>query len=196
MFKRISASIVGKAVENGIIEPERTDENIYGVNAMLTIAVNIVTAALIGIVFNMLCEMAVFILFYKILRRYIGGSHEKTAVRCYIASCVLYGIVIAAIRFYPFSGWGTTLLMLGSSGILFALAPVEAVNKPLDDIERKVFRRRSRITIIAVLLVYMALRCIPNGCTDYYSVVVAVSVFAVTVFAVEGKLKLKHEKGI
>ena len=84
--------------------------------------------------------------------------------------------------------------MLGSAIILFILAPVEAKNKPLDNIEKRVFRFRSRISIIVILCVFMILHYLPNEYTYYCSTIISVSVIAVTVFAVEGKLKLQYEK--
>lgn len=194
MFKRLSRTIVNKAMQNGIIEPEYIDENIYGLNAFLTITVNILTAAVIGIVFHMLWETATFIFVFKSLRKYVGGSHEDTAIKCYISSCILYVLILIAIKYYPLSGLITTIVMFVSSVILFCLSPVEAPNKPLDDIEKKVFKFRGRISVIIVLCIFMALHYIPNEYIYYVSVIIAVSVIAVTVFAIEGKLKLKYAK--
>lgn len=194
MFKEFSKIVANRAAENGIISSEYIDENIYGINNFLTILINVLTATMIGIAFNMLYEIAVFILVYKILRKYIGGSHEKTAIKCYVSSCILYIIILMVIKFYPFSELMTTFIMFGSGIIILFLAPVEAKNKPLDNIEKKVFKFRSRVYIIAVLSVFMMLHYIPNKYINYYSDVIAVSVMAVTVSAIEGKIRLKYLK--
>lgn len=194
MFKHFSETIVNSAIERDIIKNEDKEESIYGLNTFLTLAVNVLSALLIGFLFHMLAEIALFIFVYRSLRKYIGGSHADTALCCYISSCMTYVVVLVFIKYYPISSMATTALMACSMLVLWILAPIEAPKKPLDEIEYKVFRRRSHITIIICLCVFLILHYIPNQYTYYCSNIIAVSVYAVTLFAVIGKVQLKHLK--
>lgn len=189
MFKTVSRKLVDTAVQRDIVKAENTEEYIYGLNAFMTTLVNIVSALIIGLSMQMLFEIVLFILVYKYLRKYTGGSHAKTAVRCYIASCITYIAALTAIKYYPFSSLVTTIIVLIAAAVLFVISPVEAEKKPLDEIERKVFRRKSRFNILFFVLIFLLLHYAPHIPYLYQcSVIIAVSVFTVMIFAVIGKL--------
>lgn len=194
MFKRISGSIINSAIDKKIIKNDERDEMIYGLNTFLTVIVNILSSLFIGFLFHMVAEVILFILVYKSLRKYVGGSHASTAWLCYISSCVTYVIVLICIMYYPLSNTVTTIAVCISAIVLWILAPVEAPKKPLDEIEQKIFKQRSRISIIVCVFVFLILHYIPNQYTYYYSNVAAISIYAVTLFAIIGKLQLIHLK--
>ena len=151
---------------------------------------NVLSALIIGITAHMLTEIILFIFTYKSLRKYVGGSHSPNARSCYITSCITYAIALAVIAHYPLSSLVSAVMVIICSVIMYIIAPVEAEKKPLDDIERKVYRRRSRLTIIIFLSAFMLLHYIPNVPYGYYcSTVISVGIFTVTVFAVEGKIQ-------
>lgn len=194
MFKKISESIVNSASDKKIIKNDDKDEMIYGLNTFLTVIVNILSSLFIGFLFHMVAEVILFILVYKSLRKYVGGSHASTAWRCYISSCVTYVIVLICIMYYPLTNIVTTIAVCISAIVLWILAPVEAPKKPLDEVEQKIFKQRSRISIIVCVFVFLILHYIPNQYTYYYSNVVAISIYTVTLFAIIGKLQLIHLK--
>lgn len=191
MFKSFSETIVNSACERDIIKNKDKEESIYGLNTFLTLAANVLSALLIGFLFHMLAEITLFILVYRSLRKYIGGSHADTAFKCYITSCITYITVLICIKYYPISNIITTVFVVFSALILWIFAPIEAQKKPLDEIEHKVFRHRSHITIIICLCVFLIFHHIPNQYTYYYSNIIAVSIYAVTLFAVIGEIQLK-----
>lgn len=192
MFKKISESIVNSASDKKIIKNDDRDEMIYGLNTFLTVIVNILSSLFIGFLFHMVAEVILFILVYKSLRKYVGGSHASTAWRCYISSCVTYVIVLICIMYYPLTNIVTTVAVFISAIVLWILAPVEAPKKPLDEVEQKVFKQRSRISIIVCVFVFLIIHYIPNQYTYYYSNVVAISIYTVALFAIIGKLQLIH----
>lgn len=192
MFKATSSKLSIKAMNNGVITSQEIDETTYALNNFFTLLCNIITALVIGVIFNMVLEMVLFILSYKSLRKYCGGGHAKTAITCYISSCITYGVVLVTIKFYPLTNYQTIILVICACIILFILSPVEAIKKPLDDIEKKVFRFRSRISIVVYMCIFLILHHVSN--TYYYSLVLAVNIVTVTVFAIEGKIQLKYAK--
>ena len=192
MFKNISSAIVNSAFENGVIKNENKEESIYGLNAFLTLTINVISALAIGLLFHMLPETVLFIFVYKSLRKYIGGSHAKNARRCYISSCIIYTVVLACIKLYLVPSILTTIFTCFSMIILWIVAPVEAPKKPLDEVEYKVFKHRSHITIVVFLCIFLISHYIPSQYTYYYSNVIAVSIYAVTLFAIIGKIQLSR----
>ncbi len=188
MFKVLSGSIADRAIKSGAVKSEDRELTVYGINTFLTIGVNIISALLIGLIFNMLIEIVLFLVVYKLLRKYIGGIHANNALNCYLLSCLTYIAVLTCIRFYDLPGAVTTILVLCSSVILWILAPIEAKKKPLDELEYKVFRRRSHIMIIICFCVFAAFHYIPV--LNAYSAAAAISIYTVSIFAVFGKISI------
>lgn len=195
MFKTISKKLVNSAVRRKIINVAEIDNCLYGLNAFLTLAVNVLSALIIGLIMHMPLETVLFILVFKLLRKYVGGSHSKTALRCYISSCATYLLVLMLIKHYPLLKTVSFIITLTSAVILYIISPVEAEKKPLDYIERVVFRKRSRITVIVCVCAFMLLYSIDYIPYAYYcSTIISVSMCTVTLFAITGKLKLDHNK--
>lgn len=191
MFKKLSSNLVNTAIQRDVIDESKTDEHIFGLNAFFTVIFNIISAMVIGVIMNMLFETVLFIITYKLLRKYLGGGHSKTSIRCYISSCITYIIALISVKYYPFSVTVTTLIVIICVCIMFILAPVEAEKKPLDDIERVVFKHRARITIVICVIIFLLLHYVPYIPYGYYcSVVIVVSIIIVTIFLIEGKMHL------
>lgn len=189
MFKGLSTKLVDAAIQRNIIEPESKEENIYGLNICLTAMLNMIFALVIGLIMDMMIEMILFIVVFKSLRRYVGGAHSKNDIRCFISSCVTYVIALNVIKYYNIPSIITMITILICALVIFLIAPVEAEKKPLDEIEREVFGRRSIICLAIWLAIFLTLNDIPNvQYANHCAVVIAVGIVTVTVFAIEGKI--------
>lgn len=195
MFNCISKKLVYSAARRDIIKDDEIDEIIFGLNSFLTVILNIVSALIIGLMLHTVFEIAMFITIYMMLRKYVGGSHSKTSLRCYFSSCILYCAVPIVIKYYHFSSVFTVGITILSSLIMILLAPVDAQNKPLDDVERRVFRFRARRNVCMCLGIFLALHYADFLISTYYlSVIFTVSMAVVALFAVTGKLRLLSSK--
>lgn len=186
MFAKLSDSITKSLAESGRIEAENVALCQYGVKQLLTILLNWITTLAIGWAFGMIWESILFTAAYIPLRSYAGGFHAKTPVRCYLYSIFMIIAVLMVLRFVPEQNICDGIAYFISSVIFWRLAPVEDQNKPLDEIEKKVFRRRtifvwcleSAVIILFFLLHWqMAGRCI------------VLSMLALSGMLVAGKIK-------
>ena len=121
------------AILNNYIKQEQYDEYVYALEIILNILITDITMIIIGLAMGMIWECILFWLVYKILRKYCGGYHFSTSLKCYLSSCIMCPVVLAVVRYVPYSMtvWG--LLTLTALIILSILSPVEAANKPLDE---------------------------------------------------------------
>ena len=69
-------------------------------------------------------------------------------------------VVLSVIKFFPMENLICDCLSLLSGIIIFLLAPVEAEHKKLDEIEYVVYRKRSRIILIAEIIIQFLLSII------------------------------------
>lgn len=101
MFYRISNRIADRFTEKKVIPPEEKELYRFGVQQGLSIALNVVTTFVIGLVFRMVLESFLFLAVYIPLRSFAGGIHAKTANRCYVYSSFMIIAVLLVIKFFP-----------------------------------------------------------------------------------------------
>lgn len=158
MFEKLSDKLTDSLISNGTITADDREIYYYGIHQGIILILNTVTTLLIGIISGMIWQSVVFMLGYIPLRSYTGGFHAKTTVRCYFSSIVLMTVVLLVMRYIHFSMLIYGILIFISSTIILLLAPMDNHNKPLDEIERKVYRKRAYgLWICECLLVVTAM---------------------------------------
>ena len=147
MFHRISVKITDKLISLKTINSVDRDIYEYGVQHILITLLNITTVIIIGIVLNAVIEAIAFITAFIPLRIFAGGFHFSTPIKCYIFSSCFVAAVLLAMRYVNISILIYCLLYCLAIVIILILSPVEDVNKPLDQVEKKVYRKRTIIVL-------------------------------------------------
>lgn len=186
MFNKICEKIVLSGIKNGSITNEQREEHLYGMNMLFNVTINIISMIFIGIATGKPLECIIFCFIYKTIRKYTGGFHFESAWTCYISSCVMYLLAMAAIIYVPFRMYETSGMVIISSIIMWILSPIEAINKPLDEREKQVFKKRARIRITAVVVIYVCSIFVYTQLAH----AIALSVIFAMLFAILGKIKL------
>lgn len=153
MFKDLSERITEWLFENGAAPKEDKEIYRYGIQQGVISLLNLGTTMVIGMVFGKLLESVLFLVAYIPLRSFAGGYHAKTAVRCYFFSIVMMSAVLWVMRCVPYSGLICGCLTAISGTMIWFLVPVEDRNKPLDDVEKKVYGKRARGILVPECLV-------------------------------------------
>lgn len=126
----------------------------YGLE--LNIMKTLISAAMLVTAFILKSAPAVivFMLVYPLMRSCCGGFHARTRTACFLSSMLVLAAVIAASKLIKNRPALFVSIGVFAAGALLIvlLAPVEAPNKPFDDVERVVFRRRSLIVTGAALI--------------------------------------------
>ena len=120
---------------------------VYAYNLFISRVLIYMILLLAGLLLGNLKEMAVFLLGFIPLRQYTGGIHLDGARNCIALSCILICLSGQYLKYYPQI---TALIFLGwivAVCIIISLAPVGCSNKKLDFIEKRIYKRRSRIVL-------------------------------------------------
>ncbi|MCR1898495.1 accessory gene regulator B family protein [Irregularibacter muris] len=144
-------------IHNDIILAEDKDLYIYGLKQGVFILLNIFTIIGMGLILGMLWQSFVLMLVYIPLRSYAGGYHAKTPLKCYLFSIVMLWVALLGIRLIPWTNFTSLMVSFCAGSIIFFLAPVEDSNKPLDEVEKKIYKKRSRILLIVSIGVELLL---------------------------------------
>ena len=70
----------------------------YAIYIVLSAILHIVTIIILGVCFDMLFESIVFYGSFILIRKFAGGYHAKTPIRCYLFSAMSNIIVLSAIK--------------------------------------------------------------------------------------------------
>lgn len=180
-----SVKIVDHLAETGIINSEDKELYSYGLYQGIIMVANILTTMLIGLVFGMLWQTAIFMLAYMPIRSFAGGYHARTQFRCSIYSLILILAVLMIIKYIPWTSLSCILVTILSGAVIACLAPVEDKNKPLDFIEIRVYKKRTLFILFTEIIAIFILIAFGNL---QVSISISSSLMALSVMLILGKL--------
>lgn len=183
---KLSRKIVNDLTQSDIVKAEDAEIYIYGINQILMYAINISSALIIGLIFGKLFEAAVFIAAYCSLRSFAGGYHAKTPLKCYFFSIIMLIIVLVGIKYLYLAELVYYAVLLAAALVVIVLSPVEDRNKPLDEIEHRVYKKRAIFIATAEILIGLAFKLV--GLNNLF-VAVVYSFLALSVMLIAGKIK-------
>jgi accessory gene regulator B len=123
---------------------------------------------------------------YSPLRVYAGGYHTKTQLRCYVFSIFLTIAVIYANKYIPGTNQNIIIITIISCITIFCLSPVEDRNKPLDEAEKRVYRKRSWYVLLFEVILLVILLCVG---VKFVALSIAISLLALSLMLIAGKIK-------
>lgn len=140
----LSEKITDYLILSGSVRKEDKDLYVFGIEQGLFIALNTATTFLVSLYFGMLWQGFLFLLCYFSLRSYSGGYHASTPTRCYLLSTAITVLFFLLLK--RSLDWPPIIMLF--SGIIAVIVtvlftPLESINKPLDALERKTYKRRS-----------------------------------------------------
>ncbi|WP_317368864.1 accessory gene regulator B family protein [uncultured Tyzzerella sp.] len=151
-MKNIYEKIINIFIHKNLIAEEEKELYICGLEQIILYIVNIVTMIILGITFKLVLETILFILTYIYIRIYAGGYHCRTPLKCYIFSVLMLVVVLSTLKGQALRNpLIITVISIISSIIILSLAPIEDENKPLDEIEIKVYEKRTTRNLLIVL---------------------------------------------
>ena len=157
MFARTAETITRKLQENNSISSEQYEICRFGIQQGLTIILNAITIIAIGAVVRELIQAFFFMVLYAPLRSNAGGYHARTPALCYIYSILLMIVILLAMKYLDIPYFICIITFIISCILIFILAPVEDANKPLDNTEQKVYKKRTHeITVMEIMIFIVA----------------------------------------
>ena len=158
-MNRISTKIISLLCENNILERAKQELYTYALEILLQSILHFSTAIIIGCIFGMALESFLMFLSFSLVRRFAGGLHAKTPLRCYFTSIAAITLMLFFIKaFISFENDIAFYVTLTISNLTIWIAsPIESTNKKLSYKEKKVFKAvsialSSFITVLAVMV--------------------------------------------
>lgn len=185
MFTKAADKITNSLVKHNLVSDKNRIASQFGIEMLIVYLINIISAITIGFLLGRPLETAILLAALVNLRGYNGGIHAPNYYLCYIFSMLT---IFASLKTIV---WASSLLVhpyflalfiFPFCGIVFLLSPVEDNNKPLDDIEKTVYRQRGLTTLTVTLAVSLVLIMI--GLTSFgYAVGMAIIIIGTLMLA-------------
>ena len=140
MIQHWSQKIADYLISQEVIDKDEFDIYVYGYETALSGIIDFLMISIIGWFTHQLHSTLVFFVMFVSIRLYVGGYHAKTYFQCKIMFISIYLLVIFLSNLYlPIVGIVIALVSYLITVICFA--PIENINKPLDDSEKKKYRK-------------------------------------------------------
>ena len=134
--------------EEGYYTPDEQEIITYGMERWSVFWKSTVVVVGISVLLGVLPQGILFLLTFVPLRMYAGGYHADAEWKCYLSSTVIVLISLFVMKYWGYAagfGWFAAAI---SSVIIFLMAPVDNGNKRLEEVERTVYRKRTRIIFL------------------------------------------------
>ncbi len=162
MIENVASKIAQHLCETNVIEKENEELYAYGFFMLLSRLLFFSIATAFGLVFGVVIESILFFVFFFFIREFAGGIHASTELKCTLCTTLSFFLCIAGIRYLSqyFTDYFFYCLLFIFVLLILIFAPLDSPEKPLDDKEKKRFKRIASITTMAVALISGVLYCL------------------------------------
>lgn len=147
MYEKIAKTIANNLLDNRIISGEKYHIFKYGCELIISNIIYTLFFLIICLITNSVIPSLLFFIGFLITRKFCGGFHASTYVRCHLLFAANQLVFIGFNRFFPFNFYLPTLVIFGGLCIIaiILLAPVDHINKPFTKGEYLYYRKCSLI---------------------------------------------------
>ena len=156
-MEKFSSKLIEFFVSNDLIKNEYKEIYKYAVNIILSSLIHIATVMIIGLCFNLFIESLVFYFSFIAIRKFAGGYHAKTPVRCYLFSFASNIIILCLVKWL--SSINTLFIFifiifeLLCVVLILLISPLDTENNPLTGQEKKMYRMLTSIITILIFII-------------------------------------------
>lgn len=148
----IERYISAKLIEYEAIAPEDEDLYCYAVHCLFLAVIPFVISMVIGVLLGKAPECLWIVVPFMLMRKFSGGHHAKTQLRCFLeSSCAMYVAIEASV--FLTDGSAVRIGMVLAVLWLAVFSPIDSENRRLSSQQKKVYKRTAiTISMVFVLL--------------------------------------------
>lgn len=156
-MERVLNNFLQKQISYGNLKEDDIEIYYFGLKQSLMFLLHLMTTILIGVVMEEWLEAIVILLVFIPLRTNAGGYHARHRSSCYIFSTLLTILMLWGVKVLGWSTISMLLISIISGFIIWNLSPVEDANKPLCELECRVYRKRARMILLGEIFLMLVL---------------------------------------
>lgn len=190
MIGRIASGVVEKLTDSTTISDTEKELYLYGFFILISQILYFIITIIMGILLDIVSLSVVFYISFQFIRRYAGGIHASSELKCEIISTTSIFICLLCVKSNVMFDIQipTLILTLFASIVIFILCPLDTPEKPLTKEELRYFRKISLI-VLAIMLSIIIISIVIKLTIAYP---ICFSIILESVFLVAGKIKREH----
>lgn len=192
MLDRFTEKIINKLAYDKVIDGEDAEIYSYGLRQLISLIVFFIAASIVMVAMNEVLEGIIFLLGFFSIRQYAGGYHSPSRIGCFFISLSTLIVALVGINYLCVETWISVTLLVMLLFAIILMSPVESINKPLDEIEQTVFRKRT--IIITVIEFIFAVFFLVGGLTKLSNTVI-ISFSIIIISMICGRITLQVHSG-
>jgi len=152
MLQRISENISHYLVKQNAATEEKREIIQYGLQSLISTGLATVIILVVSLLLGCFGETVVFLSGFVFLRRYTGGYHAGTYLRCFMTTLLAYLLNVGLIQLMD-EAWIFPVLIVTltiSIVLIFLFSPHINPRHPLTERELRLYSRISRFGAVAI----------------------------------------------
>lgn len=145
MISFLSNRLADFLCKKNIVPCEEKEIYVYGYEIIISTVIGAVLVFVTAVLLGRIPEAIVFFLIFVITRQFCGGYHAQTRIMCSVTFFVCYLLFLAvnAAIAETYTWWLHLIILIPYAAVILGYAPIENKNKPLDDYEKRINKKKS-----------------------------------------------------
>ena len=158
MIYKTSRHITDKLIKHGRVDSDDRELFEYGIFLVISQIIYALVCIICGIVFKCIAESLVLYVSFNFARKYSGGFHASTELRCFIISSLSILCSVSLIKTFEIKDLRVPFIIFlaAASAVIIIFSPLDTDEKPLTKDEKVLFRKKSFLVLGVLLAVCIA----------------------------------------
>lgn len=154
MISKLASKVVKKLIDNSAIADTEQELYVYGFFILISQILYFTLTTLFGILLDIVLESVIFYVAFQFIRRYAGGIHASSELKCEIATTTSIFLCLLCIKLCEINNIQMPILVLTiiAAVSIFVLCPLDTPEKPLTKEEYRYFRKISWLILLLIVL--------------------------------------------
>lgn len=154
MISKLASKVVKRLVYRSVITDTEQELYVYGFFILISQILYFTLTTLFGILLDIVLESVIFYVAFQFIRRYAGGIHASSELKCEIATTTSIFLCLLCIKLCEINNIQMPILVLTiiAAVSIFVLCPLDTPEKPLTKEEYRYFRKISWLILLLIVL--------------------------------------------
>ncbi len=154
MISNIASKVVKRLIDHSVIDDTEQELYVYGFFILISQILYFTLTIMFGILLDIVLESVIFYVVFQFIRRYAGGIHASSELKCEIATTTSIFLCLLCTKLCETNNIQTPILVLTiiAAVSIFVFCPLDTPEKPLTKEEYKYFRKISWLILLLIVL--------------------------------------------
>ena len=176
-MEKVAKVLADYVIRKGMVDEETRNIYEYGFTVTIEVGLFVLFCLLMTLYLHMYMQGILFFIIFAPLRSYAGGLHLEKYHSCFVLSCLTFSGVLLIVRYIQFPIWISFITLFILEIVVYALYPIENINRKVDREEDRYFRKKLKLFLLIDMIIAVACIILNNNgalflITDTFLVVV------------------------